>query len=73
VHQPRLHFRFARIDIISVWHLASLIALISTVVAFFAGCETTRTAQSDANSILQKSQNRDTHGEVGVMCGTSAR
>jgi uncharacterized membrane protein affecting hemolysin expression len=73
MHRAKLRFICINIDIAHVFRLSSVLAVILMVVAFFAGCETTKDEQADANSMIQEpSSGHEVHGEVGAMYGTSA-
>jgi hypothetical protein len=69
MHRPR----HRKIDIVDVFRLGSVLALVLMVTAFFAGCETTRNERADSNSMIQKTESgHEVHGEVGAMYGASA-
>jgi hypothetical protein len=55
-----------KIDISQVFRLGSVLAVIVMVIAFFAGCETTQNEQADSNSMIQKTEDHEIHGEVGA-------
>jgi hypothetical protein len=73
MHRAQLRFICSKIDIAHVFRLSSVLAVILMVVAFFAGCETTKNERADSNSMIQKTDSgHEVHGEVGAMYGASA-
>jgi hypothetical protein len=49
---------------------STLISIVAVIV-FFTGCETTRTDEADANTIIRQPDKGEVHGEVGAMYGSS--
>ncbi len=74
VKSPMHRLQHCKIDIADVLRAGSVLAVILMVIAFFAGCETTRNEQADSNSMIQKTESgQEVHGEVGAIYGASAR
>lgn len=69
----RLAFPKCALAFIKVIQGSSVLMVVLMTIAFFAGCENTRSKnQADQNSILKEpDKGHEVHGEVGAMYGHS--
>ena len=63
-------FAIRETDIARMWRLFFVMAVLCA--GFFAGCETTKKDQADANAVISEpDKGHEVHGEVGAMYGSN--